>query len=690
MLLFSLMFFACKDGASTDDTGPATSSDDTALVDDTAAPVDGDGDGFVAGDDCDDSDATVNPDAAEDCDGVDDDCDESVDEGVLEVFYPDADGDGFGDGDAPTELCEVTKGYTTDGTDCQDTSAAVFPGGVEVCNGIDDDCDDLVDDADDGLDADSATTWYLDDDGDGFGQTHTGWLTCTVPQGYATAPDDCDDTDEAVHPDAFEVCDELDNDCDALVDDDDDTLDTKSATSWFADTDGDGYGYEGTSLLACEAPSGFVEDDTDCDDEDGEVHPAQAEVCNNLDDDCDTLVDDEDGSLDASTTSDWYVDVDGDGYGTGTKALSGCDVGTGYASVAGDCDDDDVTVSPSASEVCDDVDNDCDGLVDDDDDTVDATTGITVYVDADGDGYGTDASVTYACDETSGLSRTGGDCDDGDGDVNPGVQETCSGVDDDCDGLVDSDDDSLDVGSMSDWHDDADSDGYGDPEVFTEACDAPSGTVADGTDCDDTDSSVNPGATEVDGDGTDQDCDGSDASYTVDDLAVGDLVVTEILADPFVVADDDGEWFEIYVDFSDGHVDLSGLVVSDDATSTETFEVTRSLIATAGDYVVFGTSTDTSVNGGADVDYDWGNTGLFSLANSSADGLSIEAPDGTILDEVAWNDGAMPDEEGAAMNLDPDFYDPTDNDDASSWCEAQDSMSGGDRGSPGLANAECE
>ncbi len=110
-------------------------------------------------------------------------------------------------------------------------------------------------------------------------------------------------------------------------------------------------------------------------------------------------------------------------------------------------------------------------------------------VDADGDGY--DATV---------------DCDDADPSVHPDATEACNGLDDDCDGLVDDADDDLDLATAEPYWTDADGDGYGDPATEARACDPPAGAVGDGTDCDDADPAVHPGADEL-CDGVDDDCD---------------------------------------------------------------------------------------------------------------------------------------------------------------------------------------
>jgi len=145
-------------------------------------------------------------------------------------------------------------------------------------------------------------------------------------------------------------------------------------------------------------------------------------------DDCD----DTDAAIGAAQTV--YLDADNDGYGTDLVTQVTCTPGMGWVADSGDCDDDDDAVHPAASEVCNGIDDDCDALTDDDDDSVDLTDGAEYYVDVDLDGYGDeDAATVIACSAYEGLSEMGGDCDDSVDTVNPAAEEICeNGVDDNC------------------------------------------------------------------------------------------------------------------------------------------------------------------------------------------------------------------------------------------------------------------
>ncbi len=309
--------------------------------------------GYVtSSDDCDDLDAASYPGASESCDGADNDCDGTVDEGVGSTWYQDADGDGYGNGSVSQESCDMPTGYVTNSQDCDDFSATTNPASFEVCDGVDNDCDGATDE-----DAINSTTWYVDGDLDGYGTLASATTACSQPSGYAANPSDCNDSDSAVSPAAVEFCDAVDNDCDGTVDE----PEAADAATWFADVDGDGYGNASSTTAACSQPTGFVNDETDCDDTSITTHPGGTELCDGVDNNCDGTVDEDD----AADAASWYIDSDGDGYGS-TSTTVACNQPTGHVGNAADCNDGDGTVSPAASEVCDGVDNNCSGTVDDD------------------------------------------------------------------------------------------------------------------------------------------------------------------------------------------------------------------------------------------------------------------------------------------------------------------------------------
>ena len=464
--------------------------------------------------DCDDADGAVNPGAAERCNLVDDDCDgladdddPSVDTTGEPTSYADADTDGYGDSATATVTCDVAPGRALVGGDCDDGDAAVNPAAVEVCDGLDNDCDGGLDDDDASVDLTTGRSWYSDDDLDGYGDPGALTRACEAPAGAVSDNTDCDDTSAAVRPGATEVCNGLDDDCDGLGDDDDAGLDLGTATRRWADADADGYGDPFTAALTCEAPAGFVENDDDCDDGDTGVSPAATEVCDGLDNNCDALADDLAADLDLSTASTWFTDADGDLHGDASAPLLACLLPAGAAASDDDCDDGDAAVNPDATEICGGGDEDCDGLSDDDDASVDLTTATVSYRDADLDGYGDARSSSRACLVPSGYVLVSTDCDDAEPNRNPGEIEVCNGVDDDCDALNDDDDDSLDLSTATTRYADLDGDGFGDPLSPDTSCVAPAGTTLDDQDCDDSAKAVNPTATES-CDQIDNDCDG--------------------------------------------------------------------------------------------------------------------------------------------------------------------------------------
>ncbi len=168
------------------------------VLDPEKGHLDNDGDGLSAQDgDCDDEDAAV---------------------GAPTNAYPDADADGYGNGSVPTAVCPDTSGYVADGSDCNDDDDDAHADDDEVGVGVDHDCDGAADQYTE-LYLTTAETFYVDSDGDGFGTDDTTTEACSLPAGYARDSGDCDDGDALVNPDATEVCDDIDNNCDGAVDD---------------------------------------------------------------------------------------------------------------------------------------------------------------------------------------------------------------------------------------------------------------------------------------------------------------------------------------------------------------------------------------------------------------------------------------------------------------------------------------
>ncbi len=468
--------------------------------------ADADGDSFPACNDCDDGAEDTYPGAAEVCDERDNSCDGDVDEGVTTTFYADADSDGYGDGSSLVLACELPAGASLLDTDCDDSDGAVNPGAAELCNAVDDNCDGLTDDEDPAVDTSGEPTSWADLDADGFGDPATATVSCDIAPGRALVGGDCDDGDAAVNPDAVELCDVRDNDCDGAIDDDDSSVDLSTGETWYSDDDLDGYGDPSAPARACAQPAGTVADNTDCDDTAAAVRPDAAEVCNSLDDNCDGQIDDDDPALELSTATQRWADADADGFGDPFTSALTCDAPPNFVENDDDCDDGDIGVNPSAAELCDGLDNNCDSLQDDLAPDLDLSSASVWYTDADADQFGDPSAPLYACELPAGASPNDDDCDDGAATVNPDATEVCGGGDEDCDGLSDDDDASLDLTTATVSYLDGDLDGYGDALSLTRACLVSPGYVLLGTDCDDGEPSRNPGEAEL-CNGVDDDCD---------------------------------------------------------------------------------------------------------------------------------------------------------------------------------------
>ena len=216
------------------------------------------------------------------------------------MFYADTDADGYGDPADMVESCEAPSGYVADNTDCDDGEGASFPGNAEVCDGLDNNCDTQVDEG-------VLSMFYADTDADGYGDPESMVESCDAPSGYVTDNTDCDDGEGASFPGNAEVCDGLDNNCDTQVDE-------GVLGMFYADADADGYGDPAAMVESCTMPSGYVTDDTDCDDTEGRSFPGNPELCDGVDNDCDPATS-EDGTASftdtAGTTTDFTASMTG-------------------------------------------------------------------------------------------------------------------------------------------------------------------------------------------------------------------------------------------------------------------------------------------------------------------------------------------------------------------------------------------
>lgn len=430
-------------------------------------PVDGDGDGYMAamvegtdcgGTDCDDEHDDVYPGAPPACSEIDHDCSGAADH--------DEDGDGF------LNLLLCPDG----GDDCDDARDDVHPGAEPQCSSIDHDCSGAPDE---------------DEDGDGY-------LSVDRCPFMGT---DCDDTRADIHPDATPACDGVDHDCSGAPDDDEDS---------------DGY----LSMMRCPGTG------DDCDDTNPLAHPGAVMACAWFDADCDGVVEDDldgDGHVATGCGGDDCDDEDPLVYeGALELACDGKDTDCNGemtptedadidgspnetcapAGVTPDCNDDDASIHPGAAELCDAVDQDCDGRWE--------------------DGPGVDDDLDGFLDSVCG----GSDCDDTRPDAHPGAASACQSFDADCDGRIESDLDADGHVSVLCGGDDCDDENEAAHPLVIPACqgfDADcdgitendhdgDGHIAEfcgGMDCDDEDSTMNPWAIETCDDGLDSDCDGA-------------------------------------------------------------------------------------------------------------------------------------------------------------------------------------
>ena len=468
-----------------DDDGYITSVDGATVVsNDTDCTDSGEGRASDGTGDCNDTNASINPGATEvTADGVDQNCD------AVELCYLDTDNDGYRI-ESTTNSSAIgcdTSGValaTIPSGDCNDSNENINPGATEVVgDGQDQNCD-------------GAEICYADADNDGYRPDATSEVSSTDTdcqdsgEARATEPTgDCNDSDANVHPGATETPGNgVDQNCDGQE-------------LCYVDADSDGYRTTQTTLsssVTCgvngvapaSAPTG------DCNDMDNSVNPlASEQVGDGVDSNCDG-------------TEVCYIDDDDDGFRTSGTTIStqiDCSL-SGQAlqsEPSGDCDDGEPTTYPGAPELCDEIDNNCNNIIDD------GVATLFYYPDADSDGFGDATSEDFieSCSPVEGYEPSSTDCNDEDPSINPIAVEMCDGDDNDCDTFTD---EGIPPNASTFYADD-DGDGFGDPFLTFQACDALPGTVGNGIDCDDQEPDVYPGAPDLpDLLVWDTDCDGID------------------------------------------------------------------------------------------------------------------------------------------------------------------------------------
>ncbi len=407
---------------------------------------------------------------------------EGATEDSFFYWYPDRDGDGYGDAAAEPEiLCEEpATGYSRTNDDCNDDDDRFHPDADEdACSAEDDfNCDGIV--------------LFTDEDNDGVSSCF-----------------DCDDRNRRVRPGAAEICDGIDNDCD-------DEIDEGAGRFWYRDADNDNHGNPDISVQACNRPDGYVSTDDDCDDSTELRYPGRPEVCDRIDNNCDLVIDGDQ----AVDRLQFYPDRDNDNFGDPTaEPVFACERPDGFVADSSDCDDAETDINPSATEICDGLDNNCDRIVDQD-----AADRVALFVDADLDGFGNSDIPTVLTCPGDGYTAIGGDCDDARSTVNPGARDIPGdGFDQNCDDrefcAVDIDGDGF-VGDFSLLIEST-------SLVCTGLAPCPEGVTpfrGDGqcyltaainpaTDCNELNPDINPAASEEFGDGVDSNCDGSEICY---------------------------------------------------------------------------------------------------------------------------------------------------------------------------------
>ncbi len=339
------------------------------------------------GTDCADSLASINPAAADLCDSINNDCNIQSPDGSAETWYNTNTFCGVGG-------CSATGKNLCIGGRQTNTCSPLSPA-IETCNSIDDDCDGTTDE-------NVMNVYYLDSDHDLYGNLTESRFSCFPPADYVINHDDCHDSNPSIHPGTVEVCNNLlDDNCNTLVD-----TQELSCQPVCTDVDSDGYCLEAD----------------DCDDLNSSIHPGSLDLCNNVDDDCDTQTTDGTGE---------------NQIGSATTCGSGACHATGMIR----CDTGRIidTCMPGLplQETCNNIDDNCDEEIDG------LACPLTIYYcDLDQDGHYSSAPTgqcsSFNCVPTNCRNSPGRDCNDTTANVHPGNVEICTDlVDNNCKLLID-------------------------------------------------------------------------------------------------------------------------------------------------------------------------------------------------------------------------------------------------------------
>lgn len=384
---------SCTDGIDNDCNGAID-------LNDTACCIDLDGDkynataGGVCGAtaDCDDTNSSVHPGATEVCNGIDDNCINGIDEGCE--CTPPGSKQACGPPEAGIGLC-ANGNQTCENGNWSDCVGATYPI-PEICNSEDDNCNNQTDEG-------VLITSYRDFDVDNYGNLTDLTEACTVPDGYVDNSLDCNDFSSSANPGLTEICDRIDNNCNGIID--------ENCTCVPNDVQECGV----SSVGECKLGSQTCLEDATWGECEGAVFPVN-ETCNNKDDNCNTLVDEN-----LTEIKECGLGICAGGTQT-RECINGTETGWGACS----------TADKAVNETCNGADDDCDGNIDN------GLPNYTFYKDSDIDGYGDPSITVQACAAPEGYANRAGDCNDANKAVNPGATEICTNnIDDNCNGLTD-------------------------------------------------------------------------------------------------------------------------------------------------------------------------------------------------------------------------------------------------------------